>query len=128
MSELFSVAILSETGSPFLVPPGLDVRPATWTAVERGGMWDAEVAVLGPLTELAGLTAWLGNRIEIRNANGLPVWWGDIATVEITAGGVRRGISLDGMVNRVQGDPASQLHERHDANDFDLRTQDKVVA
>lgn len=35
---------------------------------------------------------------------------------------VRRGR----MVNRVQGDPASQLHERHDASDFDTRTQDKL--
>ncbi len=35
---------------------------------------------------------------------------------------VRRGR----MVNRVQGDPASQLHERHDASDFDTRTQDKM--
>jgi GST-like protein len=25
------------------------------------------------------------------------------------------------------GDPASQLHERHDASDFDLRTQDKLA-
>ncbi len=32
------------------------------------------------------------------------------------------------MVNRVQGDPASQLHERHDASDFDTRTQDKLGA
>ena len=30
------------------------------------------------------------------------------------------------MVNRVHGDPASQLHERHDASDFDTRTQDKI--
>lgn len=29
-------------------------------------------------------------------------------------------------VNRTQGDPASQLHERHDASDFDTRTQDKL--
>jgi len=29
-------------------------------------------------------------------------------------------------VNRVSGDPASQLHERHDAADFDTRTQDKL--
>jgi GSH-dependent disulfide-bond oxidoreductase len=28
----------------------------------------------------------------------------------------------------MQGDPASQLHERHDASDFDLRTQDKMAA
>ena len=37
---------------------------------------------------------------------------------------VRRGR----MVNRVQGPPASQLHERHDASDFDTRTQDKLQA
>ncbi len=36
---------------------------------------------------------------------------------------VRRG----NMVNRVQGDPASQLHERHEASDFDTKTQDKVA-
>jgi GST-like protein len=35
---------------------------------------------------------------------------------------VRRGR----MVNRVQGQPSSQLHERHDASDFDTRTQDKL--
>ncbi len=28
-------------------------------------------------------------------------------------------------VNRVMGDPADQLHERHDAADFDTQTQDK---
>ena len=32
------------------------------------------------------------------------------------------------MVNRVQGDPASQLQERHEAGDFDTKTQDKVAA
>ena len=37
---------------------------------------------------------------------------------------VRRGR----MVNRLQGDPASQLHERHDASDFDTKTQDKLEA
>ena len=36
---------------------------------------------------------------------------------------VRRGR----MVNRRFGDPASQLHERHDASDFALRTQDKLA-
>jgi GST-like protein len=28
----------------------------------------------------------------------------------------------------VNGDPADQLHERHDASDFDLKTQDKLQA
>ncbi len=32
------------------------------------------------------------------------------------------------MVNRTSGDPATQLHERHDAGDFDTRTQDKLAA
>jgi GST-like protein len=37
---------------------------------------------------------------------------------------VRRGI----MVNRAFGDPASQLHERHEASDFETKTQDKVAS
>jgi GST-like protein len=32
------------------------------------------------------------------------------------------------MVNRITGDPSSQLHERHDASDFELRTQDKLAS
>ena len=32
------------------------------------------------------------------------------------------------MVNRTFGDPASQLWERHDASDFDTKTQDKLQA
>lgn len=30
------------------------------------------------------------------------------------------------MVNRMVGDPALQLHERHDASDFETKTQDKI--
>ncbi len=29
------------------------------------------------------------------------------------------------MVNRVQGEPSGQLHERHEASDFETRTEDK---
>jgi GSH-dependent disulfide-bond oxidoreductase len=32
------------------------------------------------------------------------------------------------MVNRVFGDPSQQLHERHDAGDFETKTQDKIAA
>jgi GSH-dependent disulfide-bond oxidoreductase len=32
------------------------------------------------------------------------------------------------MVNRTYGDPSGQLHERHDADDFDSKTQDKLAA
>src|SRR6202045_2119247 len=37
---------------------------------------------------------------------------------------VRRGR----MVNRTSGEPSSQLHERHDASDFETKTQDKLAA
>jgi len=32
------------------------------------------------------------------------------------------------MVNRLSGEPSSQLHERHDARDYDTKTQDKLAA
>jgi GST-like protein len=38
----------------------------------------------------------------------------------------RPAVKRGRMVNRTFGEPASQLHERHDAADFDTRTQDKL--
>lgn len=38
----------------------------------------------------------------------------------------RPAVKRGRMVNRVMGDPASQLHERHAASDFDTQTQDKI--
>ena len=38
----------------------------------------------------------------------------------------RPAVKRGRMVNRTAGDPATQLHERHDASDFELRTQDKL--
>lgn len=38
----------------------------------------------------------------------------------------RPAVQRGRMVNRSSGDPAMQLHERHDASDFELRTQDKL--
>jgi GST-like protein len=42
--------------------------------------------------------------------------------------GERPAVKRGRIVNRLQGDPANQLHERHDASDFQLKTQDKVAA
>lgn len=39
----------------------------------------------------------------------------------------RTAVKRGRMVNRAFGDPASQLHERHDASDFDTKTQDKLA-
>ena len=41
--------------------------------------------------------------------------------------GDRPAVKRGQMVNRVFGDPASQLLERHDASDFETRTQDKLA-
>ena len=40
----------------------------------------------------------------------------------------RPAVQRGRMVNRVFGEPSSQLHERHDAGDFETKTQDKLVA
>jgi GST-like protein len=38
----------------------------------------------------------------------------------------RPAVQRGRMVNRAQGEPSSQLHERHEASDFETQTQDKI--
>jgi len=40
----------------------------------------------------------------------------------------RPAVTRGRMVNRISGEPASQLRERHDASDFETKTEDKVAA
>ena len=40
----------------------------------------------------------------------------------------RPAVKRGRMVNRAYGEPSKQLHERHDAGDFDTKTQDKLTA
>ena len=39
----------------------------------------------------------------------------------------RKAVQRGRMVNRSWGHPSTQLHERHDAGDFDTQTQDKLI-
>ena len=39
----------------------------------------------------------------------------------------RPAVKRGRMVNRISGDPANQFHERHDASDFETKTQDKMA-
>jgi len=39
----------------------------------------------------------------------------------------REAVQRGRMVNRSFGEPHMQLHERHDASDFDTKTQDKIA-
>jgi GSH-dependent disulfide-bond oxidoreductase len=41
--------------------------------------------------------------------------------------GARPAVQRGRMVNRITGEPAGQLRERHDAADFDTKTQDKIA-
>jgi GST-like protein len=74
-------------------------------------------------------------------------WYGALAKGELYGGGEflsvqdyknvhrwsdalikRPAVKRGRMVNRVFGEPSSQLHERHDASDFDTKTADKLAA
>lgn len=67
-----------------------------------------------------GLVYDAGEFLQVREYRHVQRWTDEIAQRPA----VRRGR----MVNRISGNPASQLHERHDASDFDTRTQDKLAA
>ena len=65
-----------------------------------------------------GLLYEAGVFLDVQTYTNVIRWTDEIAQ--------RPAVKRGRMVNRVFGDPASQLHERHDASDFDTRTQDKL--
>jgi GST-like protein len=67
-----------------------------------------------------GLVYDAGEFLQVQDYTHVQRWTDQIAE--------RPAVKRGRIVNRVQGDPASQLHERHDASDFDTKTQDKVLA
>jgi GST-like protein len=56
--------------------------------------------------------------LQVEEYRNLRRWTDEIAA--------RPAVQRGRMVNRATGDPAGQLRERHDASDFELRTQDKI--
>ena len=60
-----------------------------------------------------------GEFLDVTSYEHVGRWTAEIAK--------RPAVKRGRMVNRAWGDPASQLHERHDANDFETKTQDKVA-
>ena len=59
-----------------------------------------------------------GTFLDVQTYRNVQRW-----TAEIAA---RPAVQRGRKVNRLSGDPADQLHERHDASDFDTKTQDKI--
>ena len=67
-----------------------------------------------------GLLYGAGEFLSVQEYKHVQRWTDAIAA--------RPAVQRGRKVNRTWGDPASQLHERHDASDFDTRTQDKIGA
>jgi len=65
-----------------------------------------------------GLLYGAGEFLQVEAYRHVQRWTDQIAQ--------RPAVKRGRMVNRTFGQPASQLHERHDAGDFDTRTQDKL--
>ena len=67
-----------------------------------------------------GLLYEAGEFLQVQEYTHVQRWTDQIAA--------RSAVKRGRMVNRAWGEPASQLHERHEASDFDTQTQDKVAA
>jgi GST-like protein len=71
----------------------------------------------------AGLTrGWLyqaAEFLQVQEYRNVGRWVGAI--------GERPAVQRGRMVNRVSGELSSQLHERHEASDFETKTQDKLA-
>lgn len=81
----------------------------------------ADMAIWPWYGQLAkGLVYGAGEFLSVQDYRNLQRW---ADTIQARPA-VRRGR----MVNRTTGEPSSQLHERHDASDFETKTQDKVAA
>lgn len=65
-----------------------------------------------------GLVYDAGEFLQVQNYKNVQRWTDQLAK--------RPAVKRGRMVNRVTGDPASQLRERHDASDFEHRTEDKL--
>ena len=97
----------------------LDRRLAESAYVAGDDYTLADIAIWPWYGALAkGLQYGAGEFLQVQDYKNVQRWTDQVAQRPA----VRRGR----MVNRVNGDPASQLHERHDASDFDTRTQDKL--
>jgi GSH-dependent disulfide-bond oxidoreductase len=80
----------------------------------------ADIAVWPWYGALAkGLLYSAGEFLQVQEYKNVQRWTDAIAQ--------RPAVKRGRMVNRTWGEPASQLHERHEASDFETKTQDKVA-
>jgi GST-like protein len=80
----------------------------------------ADIAVWPWYGALAkGLLYESGEFLQVQDYKHVQRWTETIAQ--------RPAVKRGRMVNRTWGQPSSQLHERHEASDFETRTQDKIA-
>jgi GST-like protein len=80
----------------------------------------ADIAVWPWYGALArGLLYGAGEFLQVQAYTHVQRWTNQIAQ--------RPAVQRGRMVNRTWGQPSSQLHERHEASDFETKTQDKVT-
>ncbi|MBV9562937.1 MAG: glutathione-dependent disulfide-bond oxidoreductase [Bradyrhizobium sp.] len=97
----------------------LDRRLADHEYLSGGDYSIADMAVWPWYGALAkGLLYGGGEFLSVGDYKNVQRWTDQIAK--------RPAVKRGRMVNRLSGDPASQLHERHDASDFETKTQDKI--
>jgi GST-like protein len=97
----------------------LDKRLADNEYLSGGDYSIADIAVWPWYGALAkGLLYGGGEFLSVQEYKNVLRWTDAIAK--------RPAVKRGRMVNRISGDPASQLHERHDASDFETKTQDKI--
>jgi len=81
----------------------------------------ADIAVWPWYGALAkGLIYEAGEFLEVQEYKNVQRWTEAIAA--------RPAVQRGRKVNRISGEPSDQLHERHDAGDFEKKTQDKAEA
>ena len=99
----------------------LDRRLAESRFIAGDAYTIADIAIWPWYGALAkGLLYEAGEFLEVHTYTHVQRWAEELAQ--------RPAVKRGRMVNRVVGAPESQLHERHDAGDFDTRTQDKIKA
>jgi GST-like protein len=99
----------------------LDRRLAETEYVAGGEYTIADMAIWPWYGGLAkGVLYEAGEFLQVQEYKNVQRW--------AKAIGERPAVKRGRMVNRINGDPSNQLHERHDAGDFATKTQDKVAA
>ena len=95
----------------------LDRRLAEYPYLAGDAYTIADIAVWPWYGQLAkGEVYGAGEFLQVQDYKNLQRW---TATI-----GERPAVKRGRMVNRVLGDPSRQLHERHDASDFETRMQE----